>query len=296
MTALALLIAIAGAGCGDDSDSDVPQDAVARVGDTLITKQEARKFVPETAERARLQQQAGRFLIVAEWLRREAKREGISVPTAPTTANGGSGRAAAVLGESTALTDALTKKAGGGAPPEEEIARYYREHPREYARPEVRYMRSVAAGSEAQANAAKRALEQGQSWKAVIARYSTRKGSPSPPSGDMGVQPGEFGEVLSPAVYAAERGTFNGPVKTDEAWYVFELTVIDRLPPQGLAAAREAISGRLQAIRQQRALQVVHRRLRDRYRPMTVCNEDQLLAVCSNGPPLDGASPLAFGL
>ncbi len=233
---------------------------------------------------------------MAEWLRREAKREGIPVPAATTTANGEGGRAAAVLGESTALTDALTKKAGGGPPPEEEIVRYYRDHPREYARPEVRYMRSVAAGSEAQANAAKRALEQGQSWKSVIARYSTDKGSPSPPSGDMGVQPGEFGEVLSPAVYAAERGTFNGPVKTDEAWYVFELTVIDRLPRQSLAKVRETISGRLQAIRQQRALQIVHRRLRDRYRPMTVCNERLLLAVCSNGPPLDDESAWSLGL
>jgi len=293
-TALLLAAAIGVAACGDESDSDVPPDAVARVGETTITKKQARALLPPGVKQAKLRRQTANYLIVAEWVKREAKRQGIAATTPATDAGGG--KAAATLAEVSARIEALTKKAGGGPPPEEDIVRYYREHPNEYAKPEVRYMRSVAAGSRAQANAAKRALERGESWKSVIARYSTRKGPPNPPSGDMGLQPGEFDESLGSAVYAAKRGAFNGPVKTDEAWYVFELTHVDRLPRQSLDEVREHLSSRLQARRQERARPLLRRRLVDRYRQITVCNEQMRLAVCRNGPPLEIDKPWAFGL
>ncbi len=293
---LTVLALIATAGCGDDdSDSSVPADAVARVDDTLITKQRARTFLRATAQPEKQLRQVSRYLIVAEWIRQEAKRREIAVPK-NELGDAGAKTLALELGRVQSLTNAIVEQAGGGPPPEAEIARYYREHPREYALPEVRYMRSVAAGSRAQASAAKRALEQGESWKAVIDRYSTRKGSPTPPSGDMGLQPGEFAEPLGNAVYAARRGTFYGPVKTDEAWYVFELTVIDRLPRQSLEQVRKTLSIRLQAKRREHAVQVVRRQLRDRYRPITVCNEELLLAECRNGPPLELDAAWPVGL
>lgn len=297
---MAAVTAIAGCGGDSDSDSAVPSDAVARVGDTVITKQQARTFLPGAAKQAKARRAVAQYLVVAEWVRREAKREGVTIPAAMTKSALGSvdaGTADAVARVKVPLLmQALTKEAGGGAPSEQEIARYYREHPNEYAKPEVRYMRLVATDSQAQAAAAKKALGQGQSWKAVIGRYSTHKDTVTPPSGDMGAQPGEMPDPLGDALYTAERGTFNGPVKTDQAWYVFELKVIDRLPRQTLAQVRETLSTRLEARTQQQGTQALQSRMQARYRPITVCNDELLLPVCSNAPPAEPGSTLSFGL
>ncbi len=300
-TFLVVLALGAVAGCGDDSDgdSDVPPDAVARVGDTVITKQHARDFLPGQAKDAQARKRLAQYLVVAEWVRREAEREDVSVPTSAIERSldkrkADTPRAVAQL-EGILLIGALTEKAAGGPVPEADIARYYREHPREYAFPEVRYMRLVATDSRAQAVAAKRALEQGRGWKGVIDRYGTSR-TVTPPSGDMGAQPGEMPDALGDALYAASRGTFNGPVKTEDAWYVFELVVIDRLPRQSLAQVRQPLRIRLEGRQMKGAVKLVHRRLRDRYRPITVCNQRLLLAVCHNGPPLEFDSNGALAL
>lgn len=163
LVALALLVTGAATGCGDlSSDDDVPADAVARVGDTVITKQQARTFLPEAAKQATVRKQVSGYLIVSEWVRRDAKREGVSVPTtaAKSALAGADAKTPNAISrvEIPLLIRALTEKAADPATPAE-IARYYREHPNEYARPEVRYMRSVATDSRAQATAARRALE-----------------------------------------------------------------------------------------------------------------------------------------
>jgi hypothetical protein len=298
--ALAAALALCGvgtiSGCSEDPDDaatppavvrpDVPPDVVARVGDTVITNQRARGLLPGAAKDAESRQLAVRFLVVAEWIRREAKREGISAPE-PAPAEQGQSETDPIFAEVAALTESLREKAGGGPPSKEEVARYYERYPNEYARPEVRFMRLVAADSQAQAAAAKRALERGQRWKSVIARYTAKTGSPSPLSGDMGLQPGEGHEALGRAVYAAERDRFYGPVRTDQAWYVFELTSVDRRARQSFDEVRETIGARLQTSRDDRAARTLRTRLRARYRHITVCDKRLLLPLCSNGPALD---------
>lgn len=85
-------------------------------------------------------------------------------------------------------------------------------------------------------------------------------------------------------------------MNAEGTWYVFELTVIDRLPAQSLAEVRETIGSRLNARAQERGTNVVQRRMSARYRPITVCNEDLLLPQCENGPSLELDADSSLGL
>ncbi len=285
-------------GCGTESD-EVPSDAVARVGDTLITAQQVRSFPLASAKDARARERVSRFLILAEWVRRDAKREEVSVPEFAVerflgSKNAGTSNAVA-LAKSTLLIRELIRKATGPPPTAQQIARFYREHPREYISPEMRRVRLVATSSRARAIAARRALERGHDWNDVISRYSAEADPPSPTSGDETVQPGVVPEALDAAIYAARKGRLVGPVKTAGRWYVFELTHIDRLPARSLAQARGAVRLRLEVRRHAEGNAIVQRRLHARYRPMTVCNERLLLPQCRNGPrPKLGSTPFVL--
>lgn len=96
--------------------------------------------------------------------------------------------------------------------------------------------------------------------------------------------------ALDEALYATRVGTVNGPIKTEQAWYVFQLSSIDPLPPQSLAQARDAIAAKLGMRRQERARRLLERRLLTRYRPLTLCAQGLRLPQCSNSPSAKGDS------
>lgn len=285
--ALVLLALVLWAGCSDaPKESEVPADAVARVGATVITKERVRAFAPATVQQPRASRQATRYLILAEWVEREAKRQGIAV-RASTISNALSTddakRPSAIARvETPLLVSKLIKTATADPVTRADVARYYRSHPREYASREARYMRLVGTESRNWAAAAKRALYRGQSWKTVIARSSTDGESPPIPSGNMGAYPGEMPEPLGTALYAARRGAIAGPVRVDRWWYLFVVTAIDRVPGQSLAQARTALRARLEARRAEREADLFDRRLRARYRPMTICPQRRPLPECRN--------------
>ena len=291
---LGVLALLAVAGCGSDgSDSgDAVPSTPSPASETRSSP--GSSYVPSclrVPRRVRRGDSCRSIWSWPEWVKREAKREAVNVPAsvaraALSPADAKTEGAVARI-EVPLLLQALTEKAADGPASEQEIAAYYRDHPREYARPETRYMRSVATDSRAQAAAAKRALEAGEGWDAVIRRYGTKNSEASPPSGNMGAQPGEMPDALGDAIYAAKRGTFNGPVQTDQAWYVFELTTIDPRPRQSLAQVHDALRERLDTQRQEKARLAVRERLLARYRPITVCNDATLLAACRNAPTRD---------
>ena len=179
----------------------------------------------------------------------------------------------------------LTQEAAGPPPTEQEIARRYHAHPQWYGSPEIRFMRLVATDSRDEASAARRALERGDGWKAVISRYSTDR-NVSPASGAMGSAPREMPPRLDQTLYTARKNTLDGPVKTADAWYVLELIAIDELPGQTLTQARDAIRAEIQQQQAAHAHHTLLKRLIATHRPKTHCNYKLLLPECSNGPPI----------
>ena len=173
---------------------------------------------------------------------------------------------------------------------------HYRARPQSYGSPEVRTMRLVATDSRARATAAKRALARGTSWTAVISRYSTRR-DVSPRSGLMGAGAGEMPDALDHALFAAHKGAISGPVQTSDAWYVFKLTHLQKLPPQPLARVRDQVIRELRDRQVERANATLLRRMASTYRPETVCSDALRVATCRNGPSLklDGLTILGGG-
>lgn len=294
---LALVFAALGiVACNDSSSSkdEVPPDAVARVGDTVVTKKDVRSFLPPGAATPEARHLAPQNLIIFEWLKRDAQREHVDVPT--SMIESAIGRAnvetptARRLAEFALLRRQLIRKVTT-QPTDEEVARYYHSRPRQFARREVRVVRLVSTDSQARASAAKQALQSGESWAAVLDRYSisdrfNARTVPYPPSGTTGVIWGEVPYHLSDALFNIRKGEIGGPVKSGESWYAFEVTRIDRLRSLRLSEYRESIRRRLFARRHNQAGDILQRRLRDRYRPITICNPERLLSLCRNGSPL----------
>ena len=291
--ALAATFAIvAASGCDSDSDQPegLPSDAVARVDQAVITDDEVRAVLADIATDAPSRRRlAARQLIGIEWMRREAARENLDISVSRVKAgmDPAAARTARMVARAHAglLFAEFMERATGPTPSERQIVRYFRAHPQAFGSPEIRYMKLVATDSRAQAEAAKRALEGGKRWKAVIARYSTDR-SVSPASGSTGSGPREMPPDLGSALYAARRGSFYGPVRTDDAWYAFELTAVFKQPRQTLAQTQELVVAEIRGRRGARGLNVLRRRLIANHRPETVCAETLRLPECRNGPPI----------
>ena len=297
--ALTVCVALVVLGCDENDDpTPVRAKAVARVGDTAVTKEQLRPYLPlPSAKIPAARQFAIGQAIRTEWILREAKRQDIKIPVSQVTASLSVSDArtgpALARAETAALENELALRVKGRVT-EQEATRYLRAHPRLTTNRQMRYMSVVATSSRARAIRAKQALERGREWTAVIDRYSTANPAARPASvenfpssaGELtdaptaGKQPFTRPNALGRALFSARRGTFNGPVKTKHAWYVFELRRIDQLPSLGLQDVANGLTyHRLSAGRN-----ALRRSLEARYRRITVCSKGNLVPECRNGP------------
>lgn len=269
------------AGCDSDSDESgaLPPDATAQVGDTVITKRQAAALLPNSMQKAATAQRFGTgYLIAIDWVKREAKREGLAATLSPASSGQQS------IAQATGLFHELLAKTNGPPVSQQQVARFYREHPNRFRSPEVRYVRKISTASPALATTARRELERGKSWSAVIDRYTDVTTHIPPTKQDVGVTP--YGEqpAMDRAIFAARRGTFVGPVVRGERWWVFELVRIRKIPGKSLDEVRAVIAAKLEDERVRRGRRILVERLTTRYRPMTVCGDRVRLSNCRNGP------------
>ena len=104
-----------------------------------------------------------------------------------------------------------------------QIADYYNKNKSRFAQPEKRDLRIVLTKTEAQANKAKAALEAGQSFKTVAAKYSIDQGTRDNGGLLAAVPKGQQEKALDDATFSAAKGKIVGPVKTQFGYYVFEV-------------------------------------------------------------------------
>lgn len=118
-----------------------------------------------------------------------------------------------------------------------QVSAYYKKNKAKFAKRETRDLRVVIASSKQNAEAARSALEGGQSWKTVSTKYSTDPGLKSsggvvsafekPPPG--AAQSNGIDKGLTDAIFKAEKGVLVGPVKAQLAHYVIQVQKI--VPP-----------------------------------------------------------------
>jgi foldase protein PrsA len=353
------------AGCGND----VPPNAVAKVGDSVITQDEFDKWLktaatgqaqggqaavpdppeftkcvaakkkqplPEGQKRSSdaqltkqceqeydtLEREVMQFLIQAEWVQQEAEKRDVKVSEQeikrsfedqkkqafPTDkayqqfleTSGMSEEDILFRVRLDQLQQKLTQKVTEDATKvsDADIEEYYEKNKKRFAQPEQRDLRVVLTKTEARAQEAKQALDGGQGWKQVVNQYSIDEASKAQAGRLQAVSEGQQEKALDKAVFAAEKGQLEGPVKTQFGWYVFEVEKVEQASQQTLDQSKETIKNLLRSQRQQKALDEFIKDFRENYKDDTACADDFRVAECKNAPkeetdtgPASGGAP-----
>jgi foldase protein PrsA len=168
-----------------------------------------------------------------------------------------------------------------------DVEEYYEKNQKRFAQPERRDLLIVLTKTEAKADAAKQALDSGQSWKQVVKEYSIDETTKAQGGKLAAVAKGQQDKALEDAVFAASKGEVEGPVKTQFGWYVFEVEKITPASQQSLEQSRDTIKNLLRSQRQQKTLDAFIKDFREEYKDETNCSDDYRVAECKNAPKED---------
>jgi foldase protein PrsA len=179
-----------------------------------------------------------------------------------------------------------------------DISEYYDKNKKRFAQPERRDLLVVLTKTEAQADKAKAALEDGDSFKEVAKKYSIDEASKAQGGKLPAVTQGQQEKAFDDAIFDAKKGELVGPIKTQFGWYVFEVDKISPASQQTLEESKEAIRNLLRSQGQQDALDKWIKSFREDYKDKTDCADDFRIAECSNAPeektntgPASGGNP-----
>jgi foldase protein PrsA len=160
------------------------------------------------------------------------------------------------------------------------IQAYYNSHQSQFGTQEARNMRVVLAKNQADANAAKKALQSGQSWNTVAKKYSTDPTSKNIGGMLTGVTKQQADSALANAAFSAPVNKLLGPVKGQFGYYVFEVTKITPATHQTLAQATALIKQQLTSQGQQTAQTAVDNHAKKDWLSQTTCRSGYAMADC----------------
>jgi foldase protein PrsA len=161
------------------------------------------------------------------------------------------------------------------------IQQYYQSHLSQFGRPETRNMRIVLAKDKAQADAAKSALQSGQSWAAVAKKYSSDPTSKNKGGLLTGVAKGQEDQALDAAAFSAPLNKLTGPIKGQFGYYVFDVQKITKPTQQTLAQATAVIRQTLQGQQGTNAQTTLDKQVKANFLSQTQCRSGYAMADCS---------------
>jgi foldase protein PrsA len=354
------------AGCG----ADVPTNGVAKIGDTVITKDQfnhwlnaaahgsaapgsnptvpdppnftkcianqANQPVPKGSKKPTqaqlktqcqqqydaLKQQVMQFLVSAEWIQQEAKKQGVTVSTKEVQKQFQDQKKQSFQKDSDyqkflknsgmtesdllfrvkldVISNDVRNKVikGKDKVTDAQVASYYNKNKQRFAQPERRDLLVVLTRTKAKADAAKKALDSGQKWATVAKKYSIDEASKAQGGKLPGVAKGQQEKAFDDAIFGAKKSVTTGPVKTQFGYYVFQVTKVTAASQQSLAQTKETIRNLLKSQNQQKALNDFVKQFRKDYKDKTKCAKTYVIPDCSNAPkqkttstPASGQSP-----
>jgi foldase protein PrsA len=163
-----------------------------------------------------------------------------------------------------------------------EIASYYAAHKASYGSAEKLNLRIVLAKTQAKANAARAALQSGQSWDTVAKQYSIDPTTKDTGGLLKGVTAKEEDAALSKAAFSAPLNQLQGPVKGQFGDYVFEVLSKTPATQQTLAQATKAIKQTLTTQKQTAAQAAINKLASSQWKSSTVCNKLFATTDCAN--------------
>jgi foldase protein PrsA len=269
-----------------------------------------------------LRTQVMQFLIQAEWVQQEAEKQDVKVTDSQIQKSLEDQKKQAFPNEkaykeflaSSGMTEEdvlyrvkldqlqqkLTQKITEDAKKvtDEDIEEYYEKNKKRFAQPERRDLRVVLTKTEAKAEEAKQALEDGDSFKQVAKKYSIDEASKAQGGKLPAITKGQQEKAFDEAIFSSDKGELVGPVKTQFGWYVFEVDKVTKASQQTLEESKETIRNLLRSQGQQKALDEWIKNFREEYKDETSCADDFRIAECSNAPkektdtgPASGGNP-----
>ncbi len=181
------------------------------------------------------------------------------------------------------ITERIQRQAGDVT--EADITAYYNRNREQFAVPERRDLEIVLTRTEAQAEAAKREIEDGASWASVARRSSTDALSKGNGGRLLGVARGQQDRALDTAAFNARVDTIVGPVRGQFGWYIVRVTRVTDARQNSLADSREAIRAQLEQTKGQDELTRFGREFQERWSELTECRTGYVVPqICGNAP------------
>jgi foldase protein PrsA len=183
---------------------------------------------------------------------------------------------------------------------EAEVEKYYNTNKSRYGAPEKRSVNVVLTKTEAQANAAKKELESGQSFATVSKKVSIDPTSKANGGMLTEVIKGQEAAPLDKAVFTASKGVIGGPVKTAFGYYVYEVTKVTAATQQQLSTVKQQIKQQLTVTQNQETLSKFVKEFKKRWLAQTACRSEYVVPDCkefkapkkaAGTTPVEGASP-----
>jgi foldase protein PrsA len=162
-----------------------------------------------------------------------------------------------------------------------QIQSYYNAHPSQFGAPESRDIRIVRTNNLSQAQAAKTALQSGQSWSAVAKKYSVDSGTKSTGGLLAHVTKGQQEQALDNAAFSAPLNKLIGPFHGQFGYYVIEVTKINKATQQSLAKATPQIRQILLGQAQSGAQNAVDQAAKKNWLHKTKCRSAYAMADCA---------------
>ncbi|MBA2513077.1 MAG: peptidyl-prolyl cis-trans isomerase [Solirubrobacterales bacterium] len=184
------------------------------------------------------------------------------------------------------LTTKITKQVQKGKDKisDAEITAYYDKNKKNFAQPERRDLRVVLTKTKAKAEQAEKAIKSGDSFSSVVKEFSSDAASKEAGGKLPGVAKGQQEKAFDDAIFAAEKGQLEGPVKTQFGYYVFEVSKITAASQQALEEVKPTIKQTLTTEKQQKAIQDFAKKFQDEWKEKTECREGYVTTVCKGAP------------
>lgn len=246
-------------------------------------------------------------LITQKWYELEAKERGINITAAQVKArfeplkqqsfpkeadyqkflkSTGQSQADILQLVKTSMVQEKVRSTVGSAPTPStsQVKEEYEKNKSKYAQPATRDMSIVFNANKAKAEAAKAALDSGDSFAVVAKKYSQDSASKANGGKFPGVTKGQFEPALDKAIFNATKGEVVGPIKTQYGYYVFAVNKSTAAKQQSLAQASPTIKQSLQATAAQKATTSFQTNFEEKWRKKTKCAELYKVTECKNGP------------
>jgi foldase protein PrsA len=176
------------------------------------------------------------------------------------------------------------------------ISTYYSNHQSQFGTPESRNLKIVLTKTQAQAEAARKALEKGNSWKAVVKKYSIDPTTKKTGGVLNGVTKGQQDAALTAAAFSAPKSKIIGPVKGQFGYYVLEVTKVTAATQKTLAQSSATIKQTLTSQLQTAAQNAIDSQAKKAWLSQTKCRSAYAMADCSGyKAPKTATTPGAAG-